>query len=84
MRRAGGCGLFAAADYGKLVRFGRIGSAISHAPVVFISSTSEDLKEYREQAAAAARAMGFAAEMMEDFPPSAHKPTLEACLEKVE
>jgi hypothetical protein len=27
-------------------------------PVVFISSTSEDLKEYREQAAAAARASG--------------------------
>lgn len=57
---------------------------MAHAPVVFISSTSEDLKEYREQARRAAQACGFAVEMMEDFPPSGDKPTLEACLEKVE
>ncbi|MCX6631890.1 MAG: SUMF1/EgtB/PvdO family nonheme iron enzyme, partial [Candidatus Solibacter sp.] len=52
-------------------------------PVVFISSTSDDLKEYREQAAKAARASGFAPRMMEDFPASGHAPTLPACLKMV-
>jgi hypothetical protein len=34
----------------------RIGDAMAFDPVVFISSTSDDLKEYREQAAKAAMA----------------------------
>jgi formylglycine-generating enzyme required for sulfatase activity len=52
-------------------------------PVVFISSTSDDLKEHREQAAKAAAASGFSPRMMEYFPSSGHKPALPACLEKV-
>jgi formylglycine-generating enzyme required for sulfatase activity len=56
---------------------------MAHDPVVFISSTSDDLKEYREQAAKAAAASGFAPRMMEYFPASGHAPTLQACLEKV-
>jgi hypothetical protein len=30
---------------------------MAHAPIVFISSTSEDLKDYRQAAAKAARAV---------------------------
>src|ERR1019366_1179395 len=56
---------------------------MAHDPVVFISSTSEDLKEHREQAAKAALASGFAPRMMEYFPASGHAPSLPACLEKV-
>ena len=56
---------------------------MAYDPVVFISSTSDDLKEYREQAAKAAVASGFAPRMMEYFPASGHAPTLPACLEKV-
>ena len=56
---------------------------MAHDPVVFISSTSDDLKEHREQAAKAASASGFSPRMMEYFPASGHTPTLEACLEKV-
>ncbi len=56
---------------------------MAHDPVVFISSTSDDLKEHREQAAKAALASGFSPRMMEYFPASGHAPALEACLEKV-
>jgi hypothetical protein len=52
-------------------------------PVVFISSTSEDLEDYRKQAASAARACGFSPKMMEYFPASGHRPSLQACLEMV-
>src|ERR1035437_2652657 len=63
--------------------FARIGGAMALDPVVFISSTSDDLKEYREQAEKAAKASGFSPRMMEYFPASGHAPTLQACLEKV-
>ncbi len=56
---------------------------MAYRPIVFISSTSDDLKEHRAQAAAAAEMSGFAVSRMEYFPASGHKPTLEACLEKV-
>jgi hypothetical protein len=52
-------------------------------PVVFISSTSDDLEEHRQQAAKEAAASGFSPRMMESFPASGHAPTLAACLEKV-
>ena len=54
---------------------------MAHDPVVFISSTSEDLKQHREQAAKAALASGFSPRMMEYFP--AGGPSLRECLEKV-
>jgi hypothetical protein len=41
------------------------------------------LKEHREQAAKAAMASGFSVRMMEYFPASGDKPSLEACREKV-
>ena len=50
---------------------------------MFISSTSDDLKEHREQAAKAALASGFSPRMMEYFPASGHAPSLPACLEMV-
>jgi len=53
-------------------------------PVVFISSTSEDLKEHREMAVQAALDSGFALRAMEYFPASGHLPSLPACLEKVD
>jgi formylglycine-generating enzyme required for sulfatase activity len=56
---------------------------MAYRPIVFISSTSDDLKEHRAQAAAAAEMSGFAVSRMEYFPASGHAPTLEACLEKV-
>jgi len=56
---------------------------MAHDPVVFISSTSDDLKEYREQAAKAAAASGFSPRMMEYFPASGHAPSLQACREMV-
>ena len=56
---------------------------MAHDPVVFISSTSDDLKDHREQAAKAAAASGFSSRMMEYFPASGHAPSLPACLEKV-
>jgi len=56
---------------------------MAHDPVVFISSTSDDLKDHREQAAKAALASGFSPRMMEYFPASGHAPSLPACLEKV-
>ena len=61
----------------------RISGYMPRAPFVFISSTSDDLKKHREQAALAARACGFASIMMEDFAPTSHAPSLPACLEKV-
>jgi len=57
---------------------------MGYAPVVFISSTSEDLKAHREMAALAAEASGFLPLRMEYFPASGHLPTLRACLEKVD
>jgi formylglycine-generating enzyme required for sulfatase activity len=56
---------------------------MAHVPIVFISSTSDDLKEHREQAANAARASGFFPLMMEYFPASGHAPSLQACLDEV-
>ncbi len=53
-------------------------------PVVFISSTSEDLKQHREMAVRAAQASGFAPRWMEYFPASGHLPSLAACMEKVD
>ena len=61
----------------------RIGDAMAYDPVVFISSTSEDLEEYRQQAAKAAVASGFAPRIMEYFAATGHAPSLPACLEKV-
>jgi hypothetical protein len=52
------------------------------APAVFISSTSEDLKEYRRSAERAASRAGFLQVMMEDFPASGHPP-LAVCRAKV-
>jgi hypothetical protein len=52
-------------------------------PIVFISSTADDLKEHRQEAKEAVLASGFAPEMMEYFPASG-RPTLQACLEKVD
>jgi len=52
--------------------------AMEHDPVVFISSTSDDLKAHREQAAKAALASGFSPRMMEYFPASGHAPSLQA------
>jgi formylglycine-generating enzyme required for sulfatase activity len=52
------------------------------APVVFISSTSEDLKPYREAAKEAAIGAGFLPKMMEYFPAEDNDP-LPVCLEKV-
>ncbi len=56
---------------------------MAHDPVVFISSTSDDLTAHREQAAKAASASGFSPRMMEYFPSSGHQPSLAVCLEKV-
>ena len=49
---------------------------------VFISSTSEDLKEYRVAARDAAIAAGFLPDMMEYFAASGGPP-LGVCLERV-
>jgi formylglycine-generating enzyme required for sulfatase activity len=54
------------------------------APTVFLSSTSLDLKPYRDAALEAARAAGFAAICMEDFTASGARYTLQECLTKVE
>jgi len=50
---------------------------------VFVSSTSEDLKDYREAASKAALAAGMLPVMMEYFAASGDKPPLSACLDKV-
>ena len=52
-------------------------------PVVFISSTAQDLREHREQAAEAARQAGFAVEMMEHFEAQTQSPPYSACMAKV-
>ena len=51
-------------------------------PVVFISSTSEDLKAYRKRARDAALAAGFYPRMMEYFPAGGNPPLAE-CLARV-
>jgi len=56
---------------------------MAHDPVVFISSTSDDLKDHREQAAKAALASGFSPRMMEYFPARGDVPSLAACRELV-
>lgn len=57
---------------------------MAYDPVVFISSTSEDLKEHREMAVRAALDCGFSPRSMEYFPASGRLPSLPACLEKVD
>ena len=52
--------------------------------VVFISSTSEDLKEHRAAARDAANSAGFLPIMMEYFVASGKKPPLDACLAKMD
>ncbi|SPE33794.1 conserved hypothetical protein [Candidatus Sulfopaludibacter sp. SbA6] len=56
---------------------------MAYRPIVFISSTSDDLTKYREQAAAAAEVSGFAVSRMEYWSDNG-RPTLSACLEKVD
>ena len=51
-------------------------------PIVFISSTAEDLKEFRQRVQKAALSLGFHPRGMEDFPANGKRP-LEACLELV-
>ena len=53
------------------------------APIVFISSTIEDLKEYRAAAKGAALRAGFAVQMSEYFAASAKEP-YPLCMEKVD
>jgi hypothetical protein len=53
-------------------------------PSVFISSTSEDLKPYRQSARDAAISAHFYPEMMEYFTASGEHPPLAACLAKIE
>ena len=61
----------------------RIGCAMAGRPIVFISSTLEDLKEHREQAGKAAEASGFAPSRMEYWSASG-RPSLPECLKKVD
>ncbi len=49
---------------------------------VFVSSTSEDLKEYRRMALSVIRKMGWNADMMEDWGAMAMQ-TIQACYEKL-
>src|SRR3954469_7652280 len=56
---------------------------VSAIPVAFISSTSEDLADYRQSARDAALTARFHPEMMEYFTASGTRPPLEACLRKV-
>ena len=51
-------------------------------PVVFISSTSEDLTEHRAAAEDAAKLAGFRLEMMEYFGASG-RPSMQECLARV-
>jgi hypothetical protein len=55
-----------------------------HAPIVFISSTSEDLKDYRQAAAKVASKLGFSYIMMENFSANGRAPSLEECRREVE
>ncbi|MEM7427491.1 MAG: DUF4062 domain-containing protein [Pseudomonadota bacterium] len=52
-------------------------------PRLFISSTSEDLTEYRDEAIRAAYRMGFEVEAMEEFGPDRRAPA-DLCKERVE
>lgn len=52
-------------------------------PIVFVSSTAEDLKQHRTAAKDAAIAAGCLPRMMEYFAASGDKPPLDACLAKV-
>jgi hypothetical protein len=52
-------------------------------PILFVSSTSEDLKPHREAAREAATAADFRLRMMEYFVASGDRPPLAACLAKV-
>ncbi len=52
-------------------------------PIVFISSTSEDLKEYRARAKEAAIQAGFLPRMMEYFGADGQHVPLEACLKRI-
>jgi len=52
-------------------------------PIVFISSTSEDLKPYRAKAELAAKKAGFFPRMMEYFTASGAHPPLGACMEEI-
>ena len=54
-----------------------------HLPTVFISSTVEDLKPYRQAARDAAVHAGFQVEMMEYLLPGGRHPPREACKAKV-
>ena len=53
---------------------------MSYRPIVFISSTVEDLKEYREQAAKAAELSGFAVSRLEYWSENGW-PALQTCLD---
>lgn len=53
------------------------------APIVFVSSTSEDLRPHREAARDAAVAADFRLRMMEYFVAGGDRPPLAACLAKV-
>ncbi len=55
----------------------------NRSPIVFISSTAEDLKEYRAAARDAALATGFQPVMQEYFEASGNRPFRE-CMEKVD
>ncbi len=57
--------------------------SVSAIPVAFISSTSEDLANYRQSARDAALTAKFHPEMMEYFTASGARPPLETCLKKV-
>ena len=52
-------------------------------PIVFISSTSEDLKDHRARAQMAAVRAGFLPRMMEYFAASGEHPPLGVCLAKI-
>jgi hypothetical protein len=58
-------------------------SGTDRKPVVFLSSTSEDLKECRAAAIGAVQSMGFDPLAMEYFTASGDKPPLHKCLELV-
>ncbi len=64
---------------GEIVRSGRTG-----APVVFISSTVDDLRLYRDAVAQAAREAGFLARMCEDWAARGDRPPLDVCLQEVD
>ena len=51
-------------------------------PIVFVSSTTEDLKEFRQRVREAALSMGFFPRGMESFPASGDPP-LEECLARI-